>query len=73
VGGSDGAIQRRTLQAELFGKEKDPLQIFIRRTTMHKTMKNFSGYKAKTGIPYTLIYLHEASGIYGPKTLEIPG
>jgi hypothetical protein len=33
----------------------------------------FSGYKAKTGIPYTLISEHEASGIYGPQTLEMPG
>ena len=38
-----------------------------------KTGKNFSGYKAKTGIPYTLISEHEAGGIYGPQTLEIPG
>jgi hypothetical protein len=42
IGGwNDRAIQRWTLRAELFGKEKDPLQIFIRRATMHKTMKNF--------------------------------
>jgi len=47
---------------------------YLKKTAIpHKIRKNFSGYKAKTGIPYTLIYLHEASGFYGPKTLEIRG
>jgi hypothetical protein len=70
---NERAIESRIHRAEVFGKEKDPIRLFIRRATMQKTMRNFSGYKAKTGIPYTRLYLHEARGIYGPKTLEIPG
>jgi hypothetical protein len=45
----------------------------LQKSNAASVRKNFSGYKVKTGIPYTLMYLHEASGIYGPKTLEIPG
>jgi len=58
--------------AESFGKERYPFHFSLRIVTLH-TREDFFGYKAKTGIPYTLIYLHEASGFYGPKTLEIRG
>jgi hypothetical protein len=55
-------------------KGKRLLHVSLGIATLHTIIrKNFSGYKVKTSVPYTLLYLHEASGIYGPKTLEIPG